>query len=399
MYAGIIPMDLTIQEIYTQLVEQLHPSSETASLDAQVLIAHCLEKPRSWILANPEERLTETQYEYICQAVNRLIRGEPLPYVIGHWEFYGLDFQLTPDVLIPRPETEILVERAINWLQRHPHKRNAVDVGTGTGCIGISIAKHVPDLHLVLSDISSQALEVAQVNAAKQAVLAQLEFKKANLMDGITGPFDLICANLPYIPTNILNTLPVGSKEPRTALDGGLSGTELIGRLLQQGKGQLVSGGLMLLEIESSQGAEVETLARSCYPLSKVDILKDLSGQDRCLVIERPNLLVHICPRVEWLKAQQTGIYRDASLEQAGFIHCSQPEQVLEVANHFYVSVPELVSLWLDPEKLASEICWENVEATLFPHIYGSINLDGVISASDMLPDHDGIFRNLQLPG
>ena len=110
-------MEITIQEIQAQLSQQLHQSSETASLDAQVLLAHYLEKPRSWILAHPEARLTKTQYDNIIQAVDRLMHGEPLPYVIGHWEFYGLDFQLTPDVLIPRPETELLVERAINWLQ------------------------------------------------------------------------------------------------------------------------------------------------------------------------------------------------------------------------------------------------------------------------------------------
>jgi uncharacterized protein (DUF952 family) len=250
-----------------------------------------------------------------------------------------------------------------------------------------------------MTDISSQALEVAQVNAVKHGVSARLEFTRANLLDGIVGPFDLICANLPYIPSKLLNILPVGGKEPRTALDGGFSGTELIRKLLEQGRGQLACGGLILLEIESTEGDEAKALARSFYPLSKVDILRDLSGRDRCLVIERPNLLVHICPREEWLQAQQTGIYRDTSLEQAGFIHCSQPEQVLEVANRFYVGIPELVSLWLDPERLTSGIRWENVDGTLFPHIYGPINLNAVISATDMLPDHDGVFRNIQLSG
>jgi release factor glutamine methyltransferase len=392
-------MEITIQEMQAQLVEQLHSYSETASLDAQVLLAQYLEKPRSWILAHPEAPLTQTQHENISDAFDRLLSGEPLPYIIGHWEFYGLDFQLTPEVLIPRPETELLVERSIKWLKFHPHQRNAIDVGTGSGCIGISLAKHISDLHMVMTDISCQALEVAQVNAVKHGVSARLEFIRANLLDGIVGPFDLICANLPYIPSKLLKILPVGGKEPRTALDGGFSGTELIGKLLEQGRSQLASGGLILLEIESTEGDEVKALARSFYPLSKVDILRDLSGRDRCLVIERPNLLVHICPREEWLQAQQTGIYRDTSLEQAGVIHCSQPEQVLEVANRFYVGIPELVSLWLDPERLASGIRWENVDGTLFPHIYGPINLDAVISATDMLPDHDGVFRNIQLSG
>jgi release factor glutamine methyltransferase len=392
-------MDMTLEQIEVELVAQLESSSETASLDAQVLLAHYLEKPRSWILAHPESSLTQTQYENICQAVDRLICGEPLPYLIGHWEFYGSDIILTPDVLIPRPETEMLVERAINWLKYHPHKRNAIDVGTGSGCIGISLAKHIPDLHLVLTDISSEALEVARSNAAKHGVSDQLEFRQANLMDGISGPFDLICANLPYIPTSLVNSLPVGGTEPRRALDGGFSGTELIEKMLGQSRGQLIFDGLMLLEIESSQGAKVIAMAQSLYPLSSVSVLKDLSHRDRCLEIVRPNLLVHICPRNEWLNAQRTGIYKDASLMKDGYIHCSQPEQVLEVAKRFYRGISELVLLWLDPEKLASELRWENVAGTLFPHVYGPINLDAVISISDLLREDNGVFRNIRLPG
>jgi release factor glutamine methyltransferase len=391
-------MDITIQEIQAQLVDQLAASSETASLDAQVLLAHYLQKPRSWIMAHPEAALSKSQFEQISQAVDRLIRGEPLPYVIGHWEFYGLDFMLTPAVLIPRPETELLVDRALAWLTHHPTRRNAIDVGTGSGCIGISLAKHIPDLHLVLSDISAQALQVARINAMSHGLRDWLEFQQVNLMEGIIGPFDLICANLPYIPTASLITLPVGKREPYLALDGGVSGTELIGKLLEQGRRQLVCGGLMLLEIESSQGAEVINLAESYYPLSKVHILKDLSDQDRCLEIERPNWLVHICPRDEWLQAQRIGIFQDASLQQDGFIHCSQPEQVVDVANRFFTGCSELVLLWVDPEKLASEMRWEYVDTSVFPHIYGPINLNAVTSTTDLQPAFDGIYRLIQRP-
>jgi release factor glutamine methyltransferase len=125
-------MEISIQELLSHLRQQLHQYSETATLDAQVLLAHCLEKPRSWILAHPEVPLNDTQYNIFIQASDRLMHGEPLPYVIGHWEFYGMDFHLTPAVLIPRPETELLVERGINWLRLHPTRRKAVDVGTGS---------------------------------------------------------------------------------------------------------------------------------------------------------------------------------------------------------------------------------------------------------------------------
>ncbi len=392
-------MDITIQEIQSQLYHQLQPSSDTALLDVQVLLAHYLEQPRSWLLAHPEAALTSTQYSTILQAAERLTMGEPLPYIIGHREFYGLDFHLTPAVLIPRPETELLVERAISWFNIHPTRRYAIDVGTGSGCIGISMVKSIPDLRMLLTDISLEALNIAQENARIHGLTDRLEFKRANLLDGISGPFKMICANLPYIPTGLLMTLPVFDREPRLALDGGMDGTVLIGKLLEQARNQLVCGGLLLLEIESTQGEDVSAPAHHNFPLSSVHIFKDLSGQDRCLEIERPNLLVHICPRPEWLQAQNNSLYRDTSLERVGFIHCSQPEQVLQVANQFYLGGSDMILLWLDPEKLAAEVRWENVEGILFPHVYGPINLDAVSSISDLKPDTDGIYRSIHLPG
>jgi len=391
-------MDISIQEKLTQLSQQLLQHSETAVLDAQVLLSHFLEKPRSWILAHPEVSLNKTQYNQITQAVDRLVRGEPLPYVIGHWEFYGMDFYLTRDVLIPRPETELLVERGINWLCLHPSRRKAVDIGTGSGCIGITLAKNIPDLHLLMADISTNALNVARINVEKFGLSERMKFIQADLLDGVAEHFDLICANLPYIPTPLLRNLPVAKREPRVALDGGLNGTEVISRLLEQARSLLVSGGLMVLEIESSQGLAVENLAKANYPASKVQILKDLSGLDRCVEIERPNLVIHICQREEWLQAHQRGIFQDKSLMQDGFIHCSQTEQILEVANHFYQGIPELVLLWIDPDRLTSEIRWETADNAQFPHIYGPISLDAVVSVSNLNSDVDGTYRVIQLP-
>lgn len=391
-------MELSIQEILTQLSQILHRYSETATLDAQVLLAHCLEKPRSWILAHPEVLLNDTQYNNIIQASDRLMRGEPLPYVIGHWEFYGMDFYLTPAVLIPRPETELLVERGINWLRLHPSRRKAVDVGTGSGCIGITLAKKIPDLHILLTDISSDALNVACTNAEKFGLLESLEFIQADLLDGVVGSFDMICANLPYIPTPLLMTLPVVARESRLALDGGLRGTVMISRLLETASEYLAPGGLMLLEIESSQGLEIKTLAETHFPTSKVQILKDLSDQDRCIEIERTNLIIHLCPREEWLEAHQSGMFQDKSLLQDRFIHCSQIEQILEVANRYYQGIPDLILLWIDPDRVTSKIRWETAGRALFPHIYGPINLDAVITVTDLKPDTDGNYCVIQLP-
>jgi release factor glutamine methyltransferase len=391
-------MGISIQEILIQLSQKLRIYSETATLDSQVLLAHYLEKPRSWILAHPEARLNETQFNQIIQASDRLLLGEPLPYVIGHWEFYGMDFHLTRDVLIPRPETELLVERAINWMRVHPDRRKAIDVGTGSGCIGITLAKNIPDLHIHLTDISSDALEIARENANNYGLLGRTEFTQTDLLEGITGAFDLICANLPYIPTPLLMTLPVAEREPLVALDGGPSGIVFIDRLLDQATHRLAPGGLIVMEIESSQGSAVKNLAEAQFPTSIIQVLKDLSGQDRCVEIERSNLIIHLCPRKEWFLAQQSGVFQDQSLLRDGFIHCSQPDQILGVANLFYHGIADLVLLWIDPDRVTSEIRWESVDAALFPHIYGPINLEAVTSVTDLLADLDGIFRVIQPP-
>jgi uncharacterized protein (DUF952 family) len=154
----------------------------------------------------------------------------------------------------------------------------------------------------------------------------------------------------------------------------------------------------MLLEIESSQGEEIKSLAQSKFPISKVQVLKDLSSLDRCVEIERPNLIVHSCQRHEWLKSLEQGIYRSHSFNQEGFIHCSQPEQILEVANRYYKGKSELVLLWMIPNRVSPEIRWESADGDLFPHIYGPINLDAVISVTNLNPDLDGVYRVLQLP-
>lgn len=392
-------MTITTQDLLSQINARISHLTETPSLDAQVLVAHFVEKPRAWVMAHPEALIDELQHRNILQGLNRLERGEPLPYVIGHWEFYGLDFQLTPDVLIPRPETELLVETAMSWLINHPGKHKAVDVGTGSGCIGITLALNVPDLHMLLTDFSPAALKVAQVNAAKFSLSHRLKFTSTNLLVGLLEHFDLICANLPYIPSQVLKDLPVAVGEPHLALDGGQHGTELIFMLMEQARGCLAPGGMMVLEIESSQGADARKQAGSLYPGARVEILKDLSGNDRCIKISIPNLLVHLCQRKNWLSAQQNGILTTDSINQQGFIHCSQPQQVIQVANNFYQGITDLVLLWIDPEKITSPIIWEAAEGMLFPHIYGPIPIDTVISVLPFHADEDGIFRKIEFTG
>jgi release factor glutamine methyltransferase len=243
-------------------------------------------KNRAWLLAHPETELTSVQRNELEAATTRLEAGEPLPYVLGYWEFYGLNLTINAHTLIPRPETELLVEQAIEWLRTHPGQRRAADVGTGSGCIAISLATNVPDLHITATDISPKALEIAQINAQSHAVSDQIDFLQADLLHTPRSTFHVICANLPYIPTKTLEELEVFGREPTLALDGGPDGLSLIRRLLPQAVQRLPSDGLLLLEIENTQGQAAVRLAYDFFPKAQIDLLPDLAGHDRLIRIE-----------------------------------------------------------------------------------------------------------------
>jgi release factor glutamine methyltransferase len=277
--------------LLSDTADRLAPLSDTSFLDASVLLAHILEKPRSWVLAHPETALTEQQGTELSEALVRLENGEPFPYVLGHWEFFGLELDITPDVLIPRPETELLVEKAIAWLQQSPTRRTVADVGTGSGAIAVSIAVNVPKARILATDVSAEALRVAQGNARKHQVDQRVEFIQCDLLPPRpelfnTGPrLDLLCANLPYIPTNTLHRLPVYGREPTVALDGGEDGLGLFRRLMKISPDWLASHALMLLEIEATRGMQALSLAYDLFSEAEIRLHKDLTGLDRLLEI------------------------------------------------------------------------------------------------------------------
>ncbi len=264
--------------------------SETPALDAQVLLAHALDKSRSWLLAHPEAQLSTNQLEKFEHLLAQLENGQPLPHVLGCWEFYGLEFELTPAVLIPRPETELLVDKALEWLHASPLCPGeggpyVLDVGTGSGCIAVSLAVQCPGLHVTASDISFDALQVAWRNAQKHAVAERVRLVQADLLSSLKPGFGLICANLPYIPHNRLLSLAVYGREPALALDGGEDGLVTIRRFLQQARSAL-TGGCLLLEIDAMQGQAVRELAQEAFPGSKVEVYRDLGGRERLAKIE-----------------------------------------------------------------------------------------------------------------
>jgi release factor glutamine methyltransferase len=251
-----------------------------------VLLSHICNKERAWVLAHPENILTAQQQGGLNTAVSRLESGEPLPYILGHWPFCGLDFTINKETLIPRPETELVIEEALQWLNAHPGQRSAVDIGTGSGCIAISLAAHIPDLRVIGTDISLAALEVASINAEKHRVTARLKFVHADLLPENLSTCDLICGNLPYIPTKTLEGLEVFGREPTLALDGGPDGLSLICRLLPQAAKILTPERLVLLEIEATQGKDVLNLAGEFFPKAQIELLNDLAGHDRVIRIE-----------------------------------------------------------------------------------------------------------------
>lgn len=281
---------MKIQDLLASAVRRLEAAtrSETPQLDAQVLLAHITGKNRAWVAAHPEFELDESQVE---PALKKLEAGEPLPYVLGKWEFFGLEFDLTPDVLIPRPETELLVEKALAWLHPSTSPRVA-DIGTGSGAIAVAIAKHIPQARILATDISPAALEVAKRNAQKHGVGAQIEFVECDLLPVEhssfafhPSSFDLICSNPPYIPTATLRGLPIFGREPTLALDGGADGLNIYRRIFQITPRWLSPQGVMLLEIESTLGEAVTQLGHESFPAAEVQLHRDLAGRDRLIQI------------------------------------------------------------------------------------------------------------------
>ncbi len=267
-------------EIQSTLAAQDFETPGNLSL---LLLGQALNQPKTWLLTHPEYEIQPKEFSTLQKALNRLLQGVPLPHILGEWEFYGRLFLVSPDVLIPRPETELLVERAIALAGRLPRPLIA-DVGTGSGAIAVSLAAELPRAALTATDISRPALRLARRNAARQAITS-IHFLQADLLLPLAAKFDLICANLPYIPTATLQELDVAQWEPTLALDGGPTGLDLITRLLHQAQTRLTPAGSLLLEIESTLGQETLALAQSVFPNAEVTLRQDLAGRNRLVEI------------------------------------------------------------------------------------------------------------------
>lgn len=279
------PTKINAGDWLEQAVKRL-AGSDAPSLEAQLLLACVLNRPRAALLAHLDQELQPAQLVQLERLLSRLEVGVPLAYLLGEREFYGMSFKVTSAVLVPRPETELLVEEALAWLRAHPHRRLAADVGTGSGCIAAALAAHIPDLRVAATDCSRAALKVARENLHGYSLLGRIFLVQGDLLSCFAGPFDLVCANLPYIPRETLRGLAAARHEPVLALDGGQDGMELIGRLLADAQRWISPGGLMLLEIESGQGEAAPALARRYFSSAVIDVHADLAGNPRLLRIQ-----------------------------------------------------------------------------------------------------------------
>ncbi|HJL69357.1 MAG: peptide chain release factor N(5)-glutamine methyltransferase [Anaerolineales bacterium] len=260
--------------------------AKNSNLEAELLLAHSLCVPRSWLHAHPEKQLSDAQRRHYRQRLKQREAGRPLPHLLGRWEFFGLEFRVDARALIPRPETELLVEHAIAIGQRRVAGREftIADVGVGCGIIAITLALQLPRALITASDISRPALRLTRENARRHGASARIHCVQADLLAGLDR-FDLICANLPYINGAELNTLAVAQHEPRLALDGGHDGLRVIDRLLSSAWRHLRPSGSLLLEIGAAQGAAALQLARARIPQAHCCVLPDLAGRARLLRI------------------------------------------------------------------------------------------------------------------
>lgn len=275
----------TVQQALLAASRQLSAHSSSPRLDAEVILAYLLGWQRAALLARGDTLLEPRQEEEYATLVSRRAKGEPVAYITGVREFYWLDLVMTPDVLVPRPETESVVDACLEAI---PPDRDALlaDIGTGSGAIVVATCKQRPRLKAYATDVSAAAVEVARANATRHGVQEQITFFVGDLLAPLPGPVHVLAANLPYVSPG--EAAPdVATWEPHVAVfGGGEDGTETIRRFLVDAPRYLCPEGRVVMETAYSQGAEVSRLAGEAFPGSRIEVRKDLAGYDRIVVIQ-----------------------------------------------------------------------------------------------------------------
>jgi len=261
-----------------------------ASVEAELLLGHILGMSKTQLYIEPERSLTSVETEHLCHLVRRRLDHEPAAYILGHCEFYGIDFYIDYHTFIPRPETELLVEKVVELAQRISQQGEQItiaDIGTGCGAIAVSLALALPQAKIYATDISASALQVAEMNCRRHAVSSQVELLQGNLLEPLSQPVDMIVANLPYIRSCEFKDLSpeIINFEPTTALAGGEDGLGKIQQILEQMPGKLSYGACFLLEIGQGQGRVVTSLIKSYSPQASIELILDLGGIERVVKV------------------------------------------------------------------------------------------------------------------
>jgi release factor glutamine methyltransferase len=262
---------------------------EDALLESELLLRHALNIDRVQLYIDLEKELTSRQEKIFRRLLKRRLGGEPTAYITGHREFYGLEFRVNPDVLIPRPESELLVETTLAIAKNRPSVIIA-DIGTGSGALAISLALELPRAKIYATDISAAALETARLNCHRHGVADRVHLLEGNLLEPLREPVDVVVANLPYVRKSELGP----QSEPPLALDGGAGGTEVIEKLCRQAEGGLKNGGWLLLEIGQGQGEEIKDILHKIFPGGEVKVMSDLAGIERVVICHLSASLVQL---------------------------------------------------------------------------------------------------------
>jgi len=254
--------------------------SDSARLDAEVLLAHTLGLRRLDLYLKFDRSLTEPEVTSYRELVAKRAKGEPVAYLVGHKEFMGLDFVVTPAVLVPNPDTEVLVQRAVEIARDANRPMRVADIGTGSGCIAIAIAHYAPNVEVVASDVSPEALEVARRNVDAHGMDGRIQLVCGDLMGQLAGSFDLVCANLPYVAEGS-RLAPEVVAQPARALYSDANGSALVTRLLDESPGHLSAGGRVLAELDPSIIAEAVEAASRKFTGHRIH--RDLAGHERVI--------------------------------------------------------------------------------------------------------------------
>ena len=280
-----------------QVIRVTHTTLESfdipdARLEAEVMVMNAMQMPRQDLFANQEMEVSGQQEHELNSVIERRRKREPLAYILGRKEFYGVNLLVNSDVLIPRPETELIVEHTLfmGLMGMETAELTIADVGTGTGAIAINLALHLPSAKIYAIDYYDPVLDVSSYNIRSHNVADRITLLKGDLLDPLPEPVDLIVANLPYLPTERIPSLqPEIQWEPTEALDGGADGVDLIRRLLEQASDpsdpRLNNNGIIILELDPEQIPEIRNITNKLFPSAQISVELDLAQNERIFVV------------------------------------------------------------------------------------------------------------------